>query len=166
VDRRSRGKRDRPPAVPLHRRANVGFLLDQLEFFVKSPLLLLKQVLPGMKRAASAGSLTLAVKSSSSEIPALRITSRQRALSWDSLGLGRVSSHQAASLSTSWRRAGFQPSDTQMRPGRSRELRRERSHEPNGYSRGRCQSGCFPRKRRGRLHYRQRFSVNGGNTLA
>ncbi|MEA2542852.1 MAG: 3-oxoacyl-[acyl-carrier protein] reductase [Acidobacteriaceae bacterium] len=27
----------------------MGFLLDQLEFFVKSPLLLLKQVLPGMK---------------------------------------------------------------------------------------------------------------------
>src|ERR1700733_13710075 len=50
----------------------------------------------------------------SPKIPASRTTSRRRVLSWDSLALGRVNSHQQALLLTSLRQGGFQRSATQM----------------------------------------------------
>jgi hypothetical protein len=87
-------------------------------------------------------------------IPALQTTSRPRALSRALLVLGRVSSHQLAPQSISWRRAGFQRATRRYKAGRSRQLRGEHSHEANGKCRERCQTGCFSRGRCFRLHHR------------
>jgi NAD(P)-dependent dehydrogenase (short-subunit alcohol dehydrogenase family) len=111
--------------------------------------LVLKQVLPGVKERGFGRIINIG--SEVFELGNSRFANYVAAKGAQ-LGLTRSWAHELAptGITVNLVAPGWIPTERHARckPGISRELRRERSDEPNGYSRGRCHGSCFPGKRR------------------
>ena len=140
--------------------------LDQLEFFVKSPLLILQRVVAGMKsrgfgRIIQIGSEVFELGNPMfAHYVAAKAAQLGQTRSWArELGPNGITVNLVA--------PGWIPTERHaaLHPGGDPFLHRESSHEAHGYCRRRGQYGCFLASDAGRFITGQKISVNGGNTV-